>query len=171
MEQRTAAQHDTHPAAQRGSAPQNTKGNSTALSNAPQPQTLETAQSKGTARGKRTSKVQHSTAQSGEDRERTAGRPRTYKAQGTAANNSKHQHTRAKNTQHRAHSAEKHDKTQCFKAQDPRVTGSAQGHDGASSGTKQSETKQHSAQQHTARRNTAPQRGVPQHPGTQHSTQ
>ena len=87
-------------------------------------------------------------------------------AQGRAANNSTHHRATTKHTQHRAHSAGEHRKTQRRRAQGPRATGSARGHGATSSGTKRA---QHSTQQHNTGRHNAQQRGAAPHPGT-HST-
>ena len=150
--QRAAAQDTTRPAAQGNSAPQNSKGNSTTHSNAPVHQAPETAQTKSAAQRQRTSTAQHSTTRCGEDKERTARHPRTHTAQSTAASNSTQQHTTAKHTPHREHCAEKHDKTRCRKAQHPRATDSARGHNTASDGTKQNQTKQPSTARREAKR-------------------
>ena len=68
---RAAAPHTAHPTAQRNTVPQHIKGKSTTRSNAPRHQAPQTAQNERTARRKRTSTAQRSTAQSGDDREHT----------------------------------------------------------------------------------------------------
>ena len=134
-------------------APQHTTGNSTTHSIVPHHREPESAQTTGTAQSKRTSTVQPSTGQSGVDRERTAGHPRTTTAPSTAANRSTHHHTTATDTNHRIHSAGKYHKTQRRKAQDPRATDSVRGHDTASSGTKR-------ATQNSAAHNSTTQGGA-----------
>ena len=145
-------------------ATQHTEENSTTHSSAPQHQAPATARTTRTAQRKRTSTAKHSTAQSGEDRERTAQHPRTHTAQSRAANNSAHHHTTTKHTQHRAHSAEEHRKTQRRRAQGPRATGSATGHGTTGSGTKRAQ------QSNTAHNSTTPG-GTTRSSAAQHCTQ
>ena len=162
----TAPKHATRRqlrATRPSTTPQSTTGNSTTHSGAPQNQASEPAQTTQTAQRTRTSTTQRCTAQSAEDRERTARQPRTHTAYSTAANNSMHQHTTTKNTQHRAQSTRKHQKTQHRKAQHSRATESARGHNTTSSGTKRLK------QNNTAHNSTTPG-GTTRSNAAQHST-
>ena len=77
---------------------------------------------------------------------------------------------RSDTPQQNTNSAVEQDKTRRQKAQDPRTTDIAPGHNTARGSTKRSKTTQHSAQQRNARQHNALQHGSAQHPGTHHST-